>query len=682
MLVAGALAGPARAAETPFAGPLLWPLEGDTRPLRGGFGEPRSNHFHAGLDLSTGGHTGARVLSPAATTLERVRTSGVGFGRALYLKTADDRLIVYGHLDAFEPVLAAWVDSVQRVNGEYDQDLFPPAGMFRYGPGQHVAWSGESGAGPPHLHVEVRHGDFALNPLLAGLAVPDTVPPTISKLVLEPLDEHSFVQRIAAPYTYTFTAGRRAEPGVSNDTLVVEGRVRLTLAASDATNGASRQPVRIAGARWNGEWVECRMDSVSWAGEMSQTIWLLDTGRVTGSEGVILDAPAGIRPRFLASSRPDSLAIELVRVIDGAAARPLELYARDAAGNTSTRRLWLRGPQWNEIGGDTARVGRTAVARKPARKGAAAAPAPEPVWSFAALPDQRVRVSVANAPSGLRDVRIERGGTPGGVSDALPATWDGRRWSAVLFVNGTPDPDGYWIKGKLPDGKAWWHRGAFALWPTASPMTTQLEDWAWFTLDAPAAYEPGVVMVRPTAIEGIQGGGEGIRAAFEAQPANLPLRKAITVTLKLPAGLKAERTGLCRRDGPGDGWEWTDADYDSVARTFSTATLRLGQFALVRDEHPPEVTLGPARTRITPSEYPRWAYTVRLADRTSGISARNTVLRIDGQRVPAEWDSENRMLRWRPLRAPAPGRHEVQVDAVDRAGNHTVRTGAFVIASR
>ncbi|MEQ1834727.1 MAG: M23 family metallopeptidase, partial [Candidatus Eisenbacteria bacterium] len=372
-----ALAGPVRAADAPFAGPLSWPLDGDARPLRGGFGEPRSNHFHAGLDLSTGGHTGARVLAPAASTLERVRTSGVGFGRAVYLHTADDRLIVYGHLDAFEPVLAAWVDSTQRASGQYDQDLFPPAGLFRYAAGEQVAWSGESGAGPPHLHVEVRHGDFALNPLLAGLAVPDTVPPVITRLVLEPLDEHAFVERGAAPYTYAFAP--RAKPGVAEDTLVVEGRVRLTLAASDATNEAVRQPVRIVGARWNGEWVECRMDSVSWAGEMSQTLWLLDSGRVTGSEGVILDAPAGIRPRFLASSRPDSLAIELVRVIDGAAARPLDLYARDAAGNASTRRVWLRGPQWNELGPDTTRVARMAV-RKPARKRAAAAPAAEPAW--------------------------------------------------------------------------------------------------------------------------------------------------------------------------------------------------------------------------------------------------------------------------------------------------------------
>ena len=135
-----------------FGAPLRWPLAGAARPLRGGFGETRSNHFHAGLDLSTGQRIGAPVFAPGTGTLERVRTSGVGYGRSLYLRLTDGRLIVLGHLDAFEPRLAAWVDSVQRATATYEQDLWPEAGLFRYAVGDPMAWSGESGAGPPHLH--------------------------------------------------------------------------------------------------------------------------------------------------------------------------------------------------------------------------------------------------------------------------------------------------------------------------------------------------------------------------------------------------------------------------------------------------------------------------------------------------------------------------------------------------
>src|SRR5512146_1814478 len=119
------LAAPVRAAQPgPFGSALRWPLAGETRELRGGFGEPREGHFHGGLDLSTGRQVGAEVLAPQSGWVERVHASGVGYGRSLYIRTTDGRLIVFGHLDAYEPALAAYVDSVQCATGDYEQDLW------------------------------------------------------------------------------------------------------------------------------------------------------------------------------------------------------------------------------------------------------------------------------------------------------------------------------------------------------------------------------------------------------------------------------------------------------------------------------------------------------------------------------------------------------------------------------
>jgi hypothetical protein len=674
-------AGGATGAANEDLGRLRWPLAAAHRALTGGFGESRTTRFHAGLDLSTGGEVGAEVLAPAAVALERVRASGVGYGRSLYLKTADGRLIVFGHLDAFSPGIAAYVDSVQRATGGYEQDLWPPAERFRFAEGTRVAWSGQSGAGPPHLHVEVRHGDMALNPLLAGLAVADTVPPRLEELILEPLDEVSWVERRAGPTAVALKHSDR-------DTLVVEGRARLTLVASDVTNASRKLPVRTVGARWNGAWVECDMDSVSWAGEMSQYGWLMDRDRVTGSGGVILDAPAGFRPRFLASSRPQSEAIELVNVAAGEPPRPLDLYARDAAGNETSHRLWLRGPRPAERGADStavsphppnadakARAGRRGASKKPAR-----APDP-PRWTFASLPDQRVRVRVLGAPPGIRSVRIERGRTSPPAPGAW-ATWDGSGWSAVLDVNGVPDGDGFWIKARGADGKAWWQRGPYAMWPTSSPMVTRIEDWAWFSVDADAAYESGIAVVRSTTIEGLPPGAAGIRAAADVQPCSMPLKKAVTFTMVLPPGLAPEKVGLCRRDDGLGEWEWNDATWDGGSRTFRTNTTRLGQFALVRDTAPPEVTALPAPAGPRGGPYSTWALTARAHDRLSGIDTRASAFVVDGARVPTEFDPDAQVLRWRPRSAPKSGRHTWRLDVSDHAGNHTVRSGVFVITSR
>ena len=148
----------------PISAPPLDP------PLRltGTFGEYRGGHFHAGLDFSTGEEVGKPVYASLAGYVTRVRTSGVGYGRSLYIQADDGRLLVYGHLSAFDEPLASYVAGVQDSNGVYEQDLWLDAKRYHVTPGQRIGWSGRSGTGPPHLHFEIRRGDVAYNPLLAG----------------------------------------------------------------------------------------------------------------------------------------------------------------------------------------------------------------------------------------------------------------------------------------------------------------------------------------------------------------------------------------------------------------------------------------------------------------------------------------------------------------------------------
>jgi hypothetical protein len=648
----------------------------EPRALRGGFGEPRANHFHAGLDVSTRQAVGADVLAPAEATVERVRASGSGYGRSLYLRTNDGRLIVFGHLDAFAPELAAYVDSAQRATGDYDVDLWPRAGRFRFAAGTRVAWSGQSGAGPPHLHVEIRHGDLALNPLLAGLSVPDTMPPRLTRLVLEPTDENSWVERRAAPHLHALRAAA--------ETLLVEGRVRLTVVASDRANGSNELPVRIVGARFSGAWVECRMDSVSWAGEMSQLEWLLDVGRVLGTDGVILDAPAGFRPRFLRTSRDESLAVNLVQVAPGAPAQLLELYATDAPGHTVTHRMWLRGPAPNERGP----VRDTSPLPKPRRatKGRHAAPTPAhatlALWEFAGLPERRLRVRVLGAPPGLRDVVLERGVPRGLASDSARATWDGRGWSAVMDLSNTPDPEGLWIKGTRTDGTAWWQRGSFAFWPTGTSLPVRIEDWASVRVEPGRAYESGVLVARTASLSNLPAGAPGVGGVVELQPVSPPLSHSVPVTLTPPAGLSRDRLGVYRRDRDGEAWDWADADWDSASGAFRVSTTRLGQFAMIRDTTPPVArVVTPIARAKTGGAYSTWRLAAVVRDAASGIAGRQSGFTVDEAKVPTEWDAEENVLRWRPRTPPAPGTHRYRLEVRDRVGNRTIRSGTFVIAS-
>lgn len=531
------------------------------------YGEVRGSHLHAGLDLRAA--LGTPVRAPARLVLERVRASGSGYGRSLYMRTSTGELLVFGHLDAFAPAIAGHVDSLQRADGRYEQDLWPEPGRFTFAQGETIAWTGESGAGPPHLHFEVRHGDFALNPLRAGIPLPDAVRPSIVSLVLEPLDDSSRVAGSARPWLTRFAAAR--------ETVTVRGRVRAYVRARDRVGGADAYAWSTALA-WRGESVEARLDSISWAGEMAELDWLIDRGQARSARGLLLWAPAGWRPRLLRTSAPLARESGTIEVAVGDAAAPLELVARDVAGNEARRTLWIRGE----------------------REGTAAPP-PGPAFEPA---DPRAGAWLTLAS--------------GGPSERLTGVW-------LSAANGY------------------------------QPTRTRL--------DAPARE------LRP-----------GDR--FSSTPQVVPLRRPLRLVVDV--GHTAARLsgwGLRRISFPGGSIEWLSLDAVPGTGLLATDVTRLGAFTLVRDTAAP--ILGTVRVVHVGvrAPYSRWGIEVGVSDALSGIDARASHLTIDGVRVPTEYDSDARALRWRPSERLRAASVQVEVVATDRVGRSARRRTRLVLDS-
>ena len=57
--------------------------------LSGTFGEFRSNHFHAGIDIRTQGRQGLKVKSVKSGWVNRIRISTSGYGKTLYIQHRD-----------------------------------------------------------------------------------------------------------------------------------------------------------------------------------------------------------------------------------------------------------------------------------------------------------------------------------------------------------------------------------------------------------------------------------------------------------------------------------------------------------------------------------------------------------------------------------------------------------------
>jgi hypothetical protein len=556
--------------------PAYWPelaappLDPPLR-LSGSFGEYRPGHFHAGVDLATGEGVGAPVYAALDGFVARVRAAGNGYGRSIYVQCPDGRLLVYGHLDAFDEPLASFVDSVQAASGQYVQDLWPAPGRFAVRAGQRIAWSGRSGTDAPHLHFEIRRGDVAYNPLLAGLALEDTSHPVFRRVALAPVAAR---ERPAGRGWVIEATGR--------DTALVAAPTRVVAEVVDA-----RADGRWTVAPWRvalgveGGTVECRFDSVSWAEGMSEVDYVYDRGRSMpgGRWAVVLGAPAGFRPRVLAPAAPVGVELGTLTLTPGGRPLVAQLLAEDVAGNVARELLTLDAGPPREL-----------------------EPRPRP---------------------------------------------------------------GKWVDPALG----------------AQPASESGPDWTW-SVRGDALFEGAVVAMSdagwPEATEELTPRSH----AFDLDPALLPLRRAdLAVSLRPTRGRRDEgppRTALYHESA--DGWELVDGAGAS-AGWIGARTRALGRFALFRDGAAPRVRRVRAPRAAVAGEYSRWALEVEVEERGSDVDVSGTTLEVDGRRVPAEWDGVQSTLRWRPLHAPAPGRHAARITLRDRAANERVRRATFVLDS-
>lgn len=154
--------------------------------LSGNFGELRSTHFHAGIDIKTQGEIGKKVFAVADGYISRVKIQTGGYGHSVYIKHANGYTSVYAHLDKFFPALDEYVKGQQYAQKKFEVDIFPNQTEFPVKSRQFIGVSGNTGSsGGPHLHLEIRDkNDIPLNVLQFGLPIKDTIPPVFKNLVV------------------------------------------------------------------------------------------------------------------------------------------------------------------------------------------------------------------------------------------------------------------------------------------------------------------------------------------------------------------------------------------------------------------------------------------------------------------------------------------------------------------
>ena len=158
------------------AAPPYQPL-GRVAYLTSSFGESRGTRYHAGIDLSTNMEEGWPVIAPSDGVVESAARGAFGYGRFIKFKAKDEHIWVFAHLAEFNKKID---DLIRKEMLKKEKASVQLSLKIRFKKGDTLAYSGSTGIGNPHLHIERRtpNAKTALNPC-QKMECPDTIAPYI-----------------------------------------------------------------------------------------------------------------------------------------------------------------------------------------------------------------------------------------------------------------------------------------------------------------------------------------------------------------------------------------------------------------------------------------------------------------------------------------------------------------------
>tara|TARA_R110002072_G_scaffold9348_4_gene45605 strand:- start:546 stop:2270 length:1725 start_codon:yes stop_codon:yes gene_type:complete len=218
-----------------FSSPLEIPLF-----LSGNFGELRSNHFHAGLDIKTQGVEGQKVLAVADGYVSRIRVSPYGYGKAIYVTHPNGYTSVYAHLKKYSDKINQYVEAYQYTKESFAVQIFPSQNEIQVKKGELIAYSGNSGgSGGPHLHFEIRESktEHPINPFLFGFDIKDQINPDIYGITIYPLNDTSLINGINQPKRISTYGKNGVYHLTSHPTINLYGEFGFGIEAVDRMNG-------------------------------------------------------------------------------------------------------------------------------------------------------------------------------------------------------------------------------------------------------------------------------------------------------------------------------------------------------------------------------------------------------------------------------------------------------------
>jgi len=631
------------------AAEFIWPLK--TSPgLAASFCEYRPRHFHGGVDMKTWGVRSVPCLALADGVVSRIKVQPGGYGKALYLTLPTGETAVYAHLDRFAPPVADKVRAIQEATGSFEVDLFWEGdSAIPYRRGDVVAHSGVTGTVHPHLHFEIRDANQGpMNPLTHGVYAEDHIAPIPVALAVSPLDAQSTVEGDYQPRLYARLLKNPKGVYEVGDPIGASGRIGIAVDAYDQADGALNEmavysmELSVAGeVYWtteyeNFDFAQTRMIEI----ERDYRIMRRGKGiyhrlyRMQGNKLRMLSGD-GVIDAGLADPYPIPVEITFADVAGNQAKIVLTIVSdmvEDSSRSTGGSPL-ISGNGWSrhergEVGVDWF-DGYLRLSGSPG------------VESF--------RVT------GLKDEAIEARSVGAGVAGvfALPREISGTAVLTALSSAGKVLADRT-LRINYAGKERQSRFASDDSLLTLSIPPESLYDETWFQIERDEGYEiPGQ-----------------IESVFRFDPRDQPLASPVKVGLRRSDGAKPARGWCVYYFNARLGWTFLGSEWsDDYMKGDLTSWDRVG---LLYDSEPPSISVSLPKGTQTQDRQPEFSAVIK--DSLSGISYSGIVLRLNGRKVPVEYDQPRARTYYRPWKPLPAGEHLYEFEVTDRAGNSSKRS--------
>ncbi len=220
-----------------FRNPLDIPLY-----LAGNFGELRTNHFHAGIDIKTEGVEGKKIYAAADGYVSRIKVQNGGYGKVIYIDHPNGYTTAYAHLKEFSSKIDYFAKKEQYQNESYIINWYPEPNQIHVKKGEIIALSGNTGrSGGPHLHYEIREtkSEHPLNVLLFGIPIKDNIKPIIRGIRIYPLSDNATIN--GQPKAIYFKVTNDTNVNKLNTIPTVSKKIGFGIETLDKINGSGNR---------------------------------------------------------------------------------------------------------------------------------------------------------------------------------------------------------------------------------------------------------------------------------------------------------------------------------------------------------------------------------------------------------------------------------------------------------